>query len=232
MFIIIGGDGKEYGPVNADQVRAWITGGRANLETRAKALGSDEWRRVGDFAEFATPGELVPATTSVAPDAPGALGAPDVMLAERVTRLAAWFVDNIVGFIACLPGFMLLGMSAVQAMLTGERDLEALDTGRLALGGFVLMLGVVIFIAVQVWLLTTRGQTVGKRLLGIRIVRFGDNANPGFVIAVLLRSVVPGLIGVLPYVGFIFTIVNYCFIFRDDRRCIHDHIAGTKVVKV
>ena len=36
MFTIIGGDGREYGPATADQVRAWINGGRANLDTRAK----------------------------------------------------------------------------------------------------------------------------------------------------------------------------------------------------
>ena len=52
MFTIIGGDGKEYGPASADQLRAWISSGRANLETKAKALGTDEWRRLGDFAEF------------------------------------------------------------------------------------------------------------------------------------------------------------------------------------
>ena len=52
MFTIIGGDGKEYGPASAEQLRAWIASGRANLETKAKTLGSDEWRRLGDYAEF------------------------------------------------------------------------------------------------------------------------------------------------------------------------------------
>jgi hypothetical protein len=41
MFTIIGGDGVEYGPVSADQVRAWITAGRANLETKAKTLDAE-----------------------------------------------------------------------------------------------------------------------------------------------------------------------------------------------
>lgn len=55
MFTIIGGDGKEYGPASAEQLRGWIKAGRANLDTKAKALGSDEWRRLGDFAEFSGP---------------------------------------------------------------------------------------------------------------------------------------------------------------------------------
>ena len=52
MFTIIGGDGKEYGPVSAEQIRSWIESRRANLDTKAKALGSEEWRRLGDYAEF------------------------------------------------------------------------------------------------------------------------------------------------------------------------------------
>jgi hypothetical protein len=52
VYIIIGGDGKEYGPVSADQVRAWIAAGRANLGTQAKEPGSDDWKSLGDFPEF------------------------------------------------------------------------------------------------------------------------------------------------------------------------------------
>jgi hypothetical protein len=53
VYTIIGGDGKEYGPVPASQVRAWIDGGRADLTTRAKAAGADEWKTLADFPEFA-----------------------------------------------------------------------------------------------------------------------------------------------------------------------------------
>jgi uncharacterized membrane protein len=52
MYTIIGGDGKEYGPVSIEQVRAWIAGGRANLSTRVKAAGSDEWKAIADCPEI------------------------------------------------------------------------------------------------------------------------------------------------------------------------------------
>ena len=53
MFTIIGGDGKEYGPVPASEVNGWISNGRANLRTRAKKHGEDEaWKTLGDFPEF------------------------------------------------------------------------------------------------------------------------------------------------------------------------------------
>ena len=39
MFTIIGGDGKEYGPVTLEQVRNWVADGRANHDTQAKRAG-------------------------------------------------------------------------------------------------------------------------------------------------------------------------------------------------
>jgi uncharacterized membrane protein len=70
MYTIIGGDGKEYGPVTLEQVRAWIAAGRANLQTRAKVLGSEEWRTIADIPELTAPGAA--GARPVAIPAPGA----------------------------------------------------------------------------------------------------------------------------------------------------------------
>jgi hypothetical protein len=60
MFTIIGGDGKEYGPVSAEQVRAWLAGGRANLSTKAKYAGTEDWHTLGDYTEFTGTGATTP----------------------------------------------------------------------------------------------------------------------------------------------------------------------------
>ncbi len=61
MFTIIGGDGKEYGPVPASQIAAWIANGRANLQTKAKKLGDDDaWKTLGDFPEFSPGAAITP----------------------------------------------------------------------------------------------------------------------------------------------------------------------------
>ena len=54
MFKIIGADQKEYGPVTADQINAWIIESRANEQTLVQALGSSEWKPLSGFTEFAT----------------------------------------------------------------------------------------------------------------------------------------------------------------------------------
>ena len=70
MFIIIGGDGKEYGPVSAEQVRTWLASGRANLQTKAKYAGTEEWHTLGDYTEFVSPPAAAAAATTYAKPAP------------------------------------------------------------------------------------------------------------------------------------------------------------------
>ncbi len=52
MYKIIGGDQKEYGPVSADQLRAWIAEGRVNAQTRVQPDGSTDWVALGTLPEF------------------------------------------------------------------------------------------------------------------------------------------------------------------------------------
>lgn len=231
MFTIIGGDGREYGPATADQIRAWIAAGRANLETKAKAAGGAEWRPLGEYPEFGGP--ALPPVLGAEPGVEAASAPVASEPADRGTRLAAAFIDNVVAFIACLPGFLALGASVLRAVLSGQAGaVEQLPAGQVMLGVGLLVVAGLGLLVVQGWMLITRGQTIGKRLLNIRIVRFADHANPGFVRVVLLRAVVPALLGAVPGVGVLFTLVDIGFIFRDDRRCLHDLLAETKVVKV
>jgi hypothetical protein len=52
-YIIIGADGKEYGPVTDADVRQWIAEGRLNAQSRAKAESDAEFRALATFPEFA-----------------------------------------------------------------------------------------------------------------------------------------------------------------------------------
>jgi len=53
MYKIIGADQKEYGPVSAEQLRAWNAEGRVNGATIARSEGETEWKPISAFPEFA-----------------------------------------------------------------------------------------------------------------------------------------------------------------------------------
>jgi len=53
MYIIIGGDGKEYGSVTADDLRKWVAEGRLNAQSLVKAQGDAAFRPLSAFPEFA-----------------------------------------------------------------------------------------------------------------------------------------------------------------------------------
>lgn len=91
----------------------------------------------------------------------------------------------------------------------------------------VVVLGFIAFVVVQVVLLHRRGQTIGKRLAGIRIVR-ADGSRAGLGRLLGLRSFVPGLIGAIPLVGPLFGLANP--LVGQEKRCLHDLIADTIVV--
>lgn len=89
------------------------------------------------------------------------------------------------------------------------------------------LVGTFALLGVQLYWVSTLGQTIGKKLVGTRIVLKDTLQNGGFVTNVLKRGLVTGLLNLVP--GFF--LVDSLFVFREDRRCIHDFIAGTCVIK-
>lgn len=89
---------------------------------------------------------------------------------------------------------------------------------------FLVFLG---YVGFEVYFLSRNGQTLGKRFLNIAIVRKDTGENPGFIRCVLLRFVVSTLLGVIPF----YALVDILLILREDRRCLHDFLAGTIVVQ-
>jgi uncharacterized RDD family membrane protein YckC len=248
MFTILGADGKEYGPVAAGKIHEWIIGGRANGQTKAKRAGEDQWRTLADFPEFNL---APPSTPPLVTDSPAAASPIPAMAAtplatvpaagnaepaDRGMRLLSFCLDYLLGLCCALPGMLLLGPAFLQIVLAAARgqqpDFSALDAGGFLLGALVLFLGSFTLLGIQIWLLSTRGQTLAKIILHLRVVRHPDHVPAGFVHAWLLRNLVPGVIQCLPWIGMVFFLVDAGFIFSAERRCLHDQIAGTMVVKV
>lgn len=71
MYRILGGDGKEYGPVSVETLRQWVREGRANAQTQVRVEGATAWQPLGAVPELS---ELFAAISNV-PPAIGALPA-------------------------------------------------------------------------------------------------------------------------------------------------------------
>ena len=150
---------------------------------------------------------------------PSALTAP----ADRGTRLGAAILDGIILMVMVYMPLMFV------AVFAGAAGAAAGDSVAGALGVVGIGLTLVGF-TVWCWLtiryIRRNGQSIAKKIVGIKVLRSdGSPASLGRVF--WLRNVVNGLISIVPLYG----LVDALFIFGDSRRCLHDKIADTIVVK-
>ena len=71
MYNIIGGDGKEYGPVTVEQMRQWVVEGRANAHTQVRAEGATSWQSLASVPELTALFNAPPALSAAS--GPGAV---------------------------------------------------------------------------------------------------------------------------------------------------------------
>jgi uncharacterized RDD family membrane protein YckC len=154
-------------------------------------------------------------------------GAAELELADRGTRLGANLLDGLISGVPAIGAIWgmltLLGYSLFSAGAgePSELLLSLLSFG--IAGGF--------YLAINGYLLARQGQSVGKRLCGLRILR-QDGGLPTLWESFGKRYLLILLLGQVPIAGNLVSLVDALFIFRGDRRCLHDLLAGTQVVKV
>jgi len=154
-------------------------------------------------------------------------GGDDYVLAERGTRFAAALIDGLLMVVTLIPGFVLL-LTAAEGGMYRMFNHGNSDSLFLAVGVMILLF--LAFMAFQWYLIATTGQSLAKKWLGIKIVRT-DGTPCGFVNGVILRSWVLGLVGnFIPVVGGLIHLIDPLLIFGEERRCLHDHIASTRVI--
>ena len=71
QYQVLGGDGREYGPVYDDQIRQWIAEGRLESKSPVKPPDAKDWVFLETLPEFA---EALQAFETPEPPPPGAPG--------------------------------------------------------------------------------------------------------------------------------------------------------------
>ncbi|MFT3668829.1 MAG: RDD family protein [Pseudoxanthomonas sp.] len=147
--------------------------------------------------------------------------------ADRALRLVAVLIDWAISMVLMVP-LMFMGGFWEAAFEAGRSG----GFGLMPLGTTVMwaVIGFVLFVLIQGYPLQMTGQTWGKKLLSLKIVDLQGN-KPSLADLLLKRYLPTHAIANLPCLGLIYVLVDSLMIFRADQRCLHDLIAGTRVVK-
>ena len=175
------------------------------------------------------------------------------MLSSRALRVVASLVDWLYSLLLAIPlGFALAGgaIGLGGTLGAGSQGLAGIKAGAIGVVGWVIfaVIGLLwLWMMLVQWLSVARhGATLGKRLVGIRMID-GRGVQVGFYRGVFLRQLLFVPVVMTPQlIAWIFTprwfaeIVTFCtsvFFVVDvlaalgpERRTFHDAFAGTRVV--
>jgi uncharacterized RDD family membrane protein YckC len=138
-----------------------------------------------------------------------------------MTRLAAAILDSIILMaMVYLPlfGGLLLGGAAAGGDNSGAP--------MLMIGGGLTLVGFVVWCWLTIKYVLADGQSIAKKILGIKVVR-SDGTSISLGRIFWLRNIVNGMLSIIPLYG----MIDVLFIFSESRQCVHDKLADTMVVK-
>jgi uncharacterized RDD family membrane protein YckC len=145
-------------------------------------------------------------------------------LAGRGRRLGAAIIDTIIMMAIAIPIVIVVAGGRAAYMAKSQSG----DLGFQLIGALI---GMSIFLLLNGYLLAQSGQTIGKKLLGTRVVRT-DGSKADFARIMLRRYLPLWVVGMVPVVGMLIALLDSLLIFRASKKCLHDDIADTVVVRV
>ena len=156
-----------------------------------------------------------------------------IELAEPGARLGAFVIDMLPGFamlLVCVLALLPLLLPLFHAEDVKSEARRLMESSFVYLGSvgalfFAMCIGWTIYNIVLVY---NYGQTFGKKVMAIRMVRT-DGSRMSFARYFFLRCVAYGVLCAIPFIGWPIRLVDKLLIFRDSRQCLHDNIADTTV---
>lgn len=120
MYQLLGGDGKQYGPVSLDQLRQWRAEGRATDQSLVRAATDSVWRTLAEVV--ASP--------------------PHSTNSQAIAGLVLGIVSVTGGLCCCGPLFSIAGIICSAVALAQINRAPLAQTGKgLALTGLLLSIG-------------------------------------------------------------------------------------------
>jgi len=119
-------------------------------------------------------------------------------------RFVAYFIDGII--VGVIQGIftLIFGRSGTGAVINS-------------------IISILIFLVYYIWIQSRNGQTLGKKLMGIQVIKV--DGRPVTVVTLLLREIIGKAISALIiFIGFLMAA-------GPKKRALHDYMAGTVVVR-
>ncbi len=143
--------------------------------------------------------------------------------ASRTKRFIGSMIDSALMMVAVVLGMVVFGVLSSAGIVTvDQNNPSSLDM----INAICLIYFPLFGLALFQWNMTaTEGKTIAKKLLRMKIVT-RDGSSPGFCRGVAVRHWVVAAMNFIPF----FSLLNILFIFGEQKRCIHDFLAGTYVI--
>src|SRR5262245_46353942 len=98
-YTVLGADGNSYGPVTAEQLKAWVAEGRIQADTQILRSDTNIWQLASQYAELQIPAPVAhPASAAALPGVPASVPPASpaqadeiAVLEKRIKGGASWF---------------------------------------------------------------------------------------------------------------------------------------------
>lgn len=156
---------------------------------------------------------------------PGEMQSLSGVASSRVKRFFGAVIDHLLMAVAVGIGVALMATLVSQGYLS-ETALQSKELNLDQLNALAVMYFPALALVLIQWqLISVHGQSIAKKLLGMRIVNDAGR-SPGFFQGVIMRNWLRNLLALVPF----FSLIDALFIFGDSHRCLHDYMSGTYVV--
>ncbi len=259
MQIYLARNNQQAGPYSLEQLNQMLSSQQVLLTDLVWHEGMSEWKTLGEL----TQGKLVYEPIGYSPFNSQIKSEQNsttftIKVEQKTTELASFhsrLLAKILDLILWLPASYLLtaffspeqqkrlleiNTQFYQLLSKNTSDIQLVQQlqnemfSLISIQAWILAgIYIVIMLAIQAFLISKLGQSIGKKIVGIKIVDADTNGKVGLVRSFWLRSiifVIPNIIPMFKF-GIIISIFDTLFAFNKNRQTLHDKLAKTKVVK-
>ena len=151
--------------------------------------------------------------------------------ATRGARFGAAFIDGLIFGLPFAPSYVVAAPMFMQAGKSRPNTFAI--WGAIASTGPWFYFGLLALLctgAITAVLVHKNGQTIGKKWLGIKVAR-KDGSRATLARIFWLRYLLNTVFTLVPVIGSFYALIDILFIFGEAKRCCHDYLADTIVIR-